>query len=78
MSVDWERHSTPAETRLRARRPADNAVIEMVTGEVRAIPPLSVEHRPIAVNRVHSEVIGRKDPEVRVKLRRVYRIAVPL
>lgn len=43
MSVDWERYSTPEETRLRARRPEDNAVIEMVTGEVRAIPPVSVE-----------------------------------
>ena len=77
MSVDWERYSSPEETRLRAREPEDNAVVQMVTGEVRAIPPLTVEHRPIRENRAHSEVLGTKDPEVRVKLRRICRIVIP-
>lgn len=64
MSVDWERYSTPGETQSRARVPEDNAVIRLVAGEVRAIPPLTVEHRPVEENRAHSEIIGRKDPEV--------------
>lgn len=78
MSVDWEKYSTAKETHLRAKTPQDNAVIQLVAGHVRAIPPLTVEHRPVLENRSHSEITGRKDPEVRVKLRRIAQIVIPL
>jgi hypothetical protein len=78
MSMDWERYSTPERTRLRAKHPEDNAVIQMVAADVRAIPPLTVEHRPVPENRAHSGVIGRKDPEVRVKLRRIAQVLIPV
>ncbi len=85
MSVDWDKYSTPQETRNRARIASDNAVISLVAGAVRAIEPLVVEHAPIQdnsfeeggnplkPNRAHSEVIGEKTTEVRVKLSRTWR-----
>jgi hypothetical protein len=58
--------------------PEDNGVVLLVVGDVRAIAPLTVEHRPVLENRSHSEVIGRKDPEVRIKLRRIAQVLIPL
>jgi hypothetical protein len=84
MSVDWNEYSTPLETRNRARTPSANAVISMIAAEIRKIDALTVEHtpiqensfdeegRPLAPNRAHSEVIGQKTPEVRVKLSRIW------
>ena len=37
MSTDWEKYSTPQQTRQRARKPEDNIVISLVAGDVRAI-----------------------------------------
>ena len=78
MSTDWSKYATPEETRNRARNPADNGVIEMTVAHVRAIEPLKVTHEPLFDNRSHSEVFGDKDPEVRVKLKRIarWRIAI--
>jgi hypothetical protein len=85
MSVDWTKYTTSLETRNRGRIPSDNAVISMVAGAVRAIEALVVEHAPIQdssieeggnqlkPNRAHSEVIGEKTTEVRVKLSRTWR-----
>ena len=84
LSVDWNEYSTPQETRSRARTPADNAVIGLVAGAVRAIEALMVEHEPIQENafdekghaikpnRAHSEILGDKTPEIRVKLSRLW------
>jgi len=72
MSVDWEKYSTPTETRSRANNPEANGVISMVAVDVRSIPQ-QVEHRPSKSNVSHSEIIGQKSPEVRLKLSRVYR-----
>src|SRR3990172_5398170 len=78
MSVDWARYSTPQEARARRKRPEDNAVVQLVAGQVRSLPSQHVEHTPIAENRSHSEVIGEKTPRVRVELSRICTIVIPL
>ena len=62
MSVDWERYSTAQETRDRARNPTQNGVIALVTGNVRGIEGLSVEHEPIRSNRAHTGIHGLTQP----------------
>jgi len=73
MSVDWAKYTTPEETRARARRPIENAVVQFVAGQVRAVPGQKVEHSPdpLLGNRSHSDVIGEKTPKVRVHLSRI-------
>ncbi len=75
MSTDWEKYSTAEETRKRAQKspPEDNGVLRLNVGGVRAINPLSVEHKPEPDNRAHTEVLGdkKKDPEVRLRLQRL-------
>jgi len=90
MSVDWDKYSTPSQTRARARNPADNAVIGMRVEAIRLIDGLSVEHdpteegtldrqrRPLAANRAHSNVLGEKQTEQRVKLSRIWQWAIRL
>lgn len=80
MSVDWAKYTTPDETRARARKPIENAVVQFVVGQVRAIPGQRVEHSPDVLrgNRSHSDVIGEKTPEVRTLLSRIYRLSIPL
>ena len=75
MSTDWQKYATPAETRARAKVPADNGVIAMVAGDIANIDGLSVRHRPDIVrqNRAHTGVIGDKSPRVRLLLGRVYK-----
>ena len=36
MSTDWQRYSTPEQTRQRSKKPSEQAVIELIVGEVRA------------------------------------------
>ena len=79
MSTDWSKYATPEETLRRAKVPSDNGVIGMVVGEVREIPGLKVEHSPLPENRSHTDIFGKKDPEVRLRLLRICRwmIRVP-
>jgi hypothetical protein len=80
MSVDWEKYATPGETRARARKPHENAVVQFEVGKVRALPGQAVEHSPDQEtgNRAHSDVIGEKSAEVRTQLSRIYELIVPL
>lgn len=80
MSTDWEKYANPEDTRSRARNPKDNAVIGLRVGEIRKIPEQTVVHTPdlITPNRAHTDVFGKKNPEVRVKLIRASKIAIPL
>jgi hypothetical protein len=86
MSTDWDRYSMPDETRARARRPADNAVIAMNVGAVRAIPDQRVQHSPIfghpqlPDNRAHTDVFGSKErnPETRLRFLAIAAIVLPL
>jgi hypothetical protein len=70
MSTDWAKYATPEATRNRHREPAKNAVVSLVAGEVRRIPGQAVEHSPLPENRAYTDVLGEKDEEVRLLLRR--------
>ncbi len=73
MSTDWNKYSTPFETRRRGRKPEQEyGVVSLPVGGVRSIPNLTVVHEPLPVNRAHSEVFGEKDTEARLKLCRLY------
>lgn len=79
MSTDWEKYATSRETLERARKPGDNGVISFVTGAVRSIAELQVEHEPLYPDhRAHTEILGQKSPEVRLKLLRLTSWEVPL
>src|SRR6266568_1723640 len=79
MSVDWEKYSTPEETRNRAAKPFENAVVRAGAGHIRQISDLDVRHKPDHKhsNRAHSDVVGlpaHGTPElleVRIKLLRI-------
>ncbi len=80
MSTDWSNYSTPEETRDRKGTPHDNAVVGMMVKLVRAVPGQRVKHTPNWKdrNRAHADVFGEKDEQVRIELRRVARILLPL
>jgi hypothetical protein len=69
MSVDWEKYSSPEETRQRSRNPQDNAVISLPVSKIRGIGNLEVEHTPESLNRAHSEVFGLPDGEDLTEIR---------
>ena len=78
LSVDWDKYSTPEQTRDRARQPMDNAVLRMIVANIRQLD-VSVIHVPVLENRAHSEVEFPEDhTEVRLKLSRIATIAIPL
>ncbi len=62
MSADWDKYSTPEETRSRARNPIDNSVLRLPVAGIRAIKNLEIKHTPDSQseppNRAHSEVFG--------------------
>lgn len=76
MSTNWSRYSTPEDTRKDVERfgkqPNKYAVIELRVGQVRAIPGQSVQHSPEEDNQAHTDVLGKKDEEARVRLGRIY------
>lgn len=84
MSVDWDKYSTPTETRDRARHPAENGVVSLNVGSVRTIRALVVEHFPLPHNRSHSGVTGMSVlpkeglAEARVHLARIARAEIPV
>ena len=82
MSVDWNKYSTPEETRQRAKNPTKNAVLSLSVGGVRKIGDLDVEHRPEPENRAHSEIdfpdSHETRTEVRVFLLRLAETVLPL
>jgi hypothetical protein len=59
MSVDWEKYSSPRQTRQRAANPPENAVLEMSVGGIRGIQTLEVLHTPDSSNsnRAHSDIL---------------------
>ena len=87
MSVDWDKYSTPEQTRQRCASPPDNAVIRLAVIGVRDIPKLDVEHTPDHTpgleNRAHSDVLGIPDggeelTEVRASLVDLAKIVIDL
>ena len=86
MSVDWEKYSTSQETRNRAAKPLENAVIGASVGHIRDVSGLDVLHKPDyeGSNRAHSNVVGlpaNNTPElveVRIKLLRIATVVLSL
>lgn len=88
LSVDWDRYSTPEDTRARANsNPNDNAVISLLVGCIRQIRPLTVDHDPISApqeerNRAHSLIRNLPEApdltEARFKLHRCAHLVIPL
>jgi len=78
MSCDWNKYSTPEETKARAKQPEKNGVLQFVASEVREIPGQRLEHDPQPTNQAHSQVFGEKTPEVRVKLKRICTWIIPV
>ena len=83
LSVEWEKYATPEQTRLRGKVPEDNAVVQMVTGQIRGIrEDLDVEHVPLETNQAHSEINIPLDhveqTQVRLLLNRIATVIIPL
>jgi len=82
MSVDWDKYSTKEETKQRAKKPTDNAVVSLSVGGIRKIKDLNVIHTPEPTNKAHSEVNlpdNRVDYiEARLRLHRLAEIVLPL
>jgi hypothetical protein len=79
MSTDWDKYSTAEQTQQRAKRSpaADNGVLKLNVGGIRAIASLSVQHEPLPDNRAHTEVFGEKNPKARVLLQRLAEWVIP-
>lgn len=65
MSTDWDKYSTPEETRDRAPTPRKNGIVALNAGIVRLIEGITVVHTPDAIrgNRAHTEVRGMRSAE---------------
>lgn len=78
MSTDWSKYSTAHECRSRRKVPQDNAVIRLPVGATRRDAKQRVEHAPLDRNRSHTEVVGKKDAEARIRLRRLATVVIKL
>lgn len=79
MSTDWNKYSTPEETRNRAykTKPSwEGGVVQMVVGDVRTIPDQIVQHDPLIDNPAHTNVKGRKDVRERYKFMQIWTWAI--
>ena len=75
MSVNWQKYSSPTETKNSARKPENVGVLSFLTLKVRISPVnLKVTHAP-TINQAHShihEVVSEvNDPQIRLKLRNI-------
>jgi hypothetical protein len=82
MSVDWCKYAQPEQTKARAKKPQDNAVLEMNVGHIRSIPTLDVLHTPEPKNQAHCDVplpeVEEDLTEVRFKLTSISKVVIPL
>ncbi|MCL4296133.1 MAG: hypothetical protein KJ077_10415 [Anaerolineae bacterium] len=74
MSTDWEKYSTPEQSRQRANsNPQQNGIVSFIVGPLRNELNLEVIHKPSDDNRAHSLVKGKEvkiqhNTEARLKL----------
>jgi hypothetical protein len=85
MSSDWSKYSSPEETKERAKKPSENAVLRLGVGDIRNVPAfgLDVKHVPLLPsNRAHAETDlpdKREDlTEVRLLLLGLAAVAIPI
>ena len=73
ISTYWSEYSTPSQCRAGGGSPAsNNGVVTLIVKEVRAVPPLTVQHTPEPNNRSHTDVFGlpvMKQKKVKVRKR---------
>ena len=62
MSTDWEKYSTPEESRARAARPELTGIVTLIAGVVRSIDGMDALHAPETNNRAHSNIVGMSLP----------------
>jgi hypothetical protein len=60
ISVDWNKHSTPEESRQRAVNPEQIGIIQIKVESARQFQNLSVDHTPLPSNRAHANINGLK------------------
>ena len=72
MSTDWDKYSTPQESRARARVPAKNGIVALDAARVRAIEELSIRHSPdlSRMNRAHTDILGTPADEAATRIAR--------
>ena len=84
MSTDWSKYATPLETRERVvqfgKTPENFAVIKMLVTNVREIENQIVKHTPDEPNRnrAHTDILGEKDAEIRLKFSRIFEIVIKI
>jgi hypothetical protein len=84
MSSDWSKYSSARETKERAKKPSENAVLRLMVGRIRTIPDfgLEVKHVPLPGNKAHAETElpdKREDlTEVRLRLLPLAVVEIPL
>jgi hypothetical protein len=74
MSTDWEKYSTPEETRRRIdarHNPLDYGIVRLNAGNARGIENQEVKHTPKDYNRSHTDIIGNKTLKIRHKIKKV-------
>ena len=80
MSTDWSKYSSARKTKENAiiygKNPENYGVIKMNVGVVKAIKQQTVKHTPKPENRAHTDVIGPKDQEIRLRFNRAYNWAI--
>jgi hypothetical protein len=76
MSTNWDKYSTPENTRNMARKDRDPntyTVVSLNAGRVRGIvaSPQFVEHTPRNHNRAHTDIVGEKTLDARIQFSRI-------
>ncbi len=78
MSCDWDKYSTAAQTKERAKNPEINGVLQFGARDARGLPDQRLAHDPQEDNRAHSQLFGEKTTEIRLKLKRLCKWAIPI
>jgi len=82
MSTNWSKYAdanlTKEDAALDGRDPNNYGVVELSVGGVRDIPNQEVDHDPLPDRRAHTNVLGEKDPEARLKLLGLSNWAIPI
>lgn len=75
MSTNWseyaDAHLTKEQALLENKDPNNYGVVELSVGGVRGIPNQEVDHDPLPKNQAHTNVIGKKNEEARLKLKEI-------
>ena len=82
MSTNWSKYAdanlTKKQAALLGKDPNNYGVIELSVGGVRGIPNQEVDHDPLPDNRAHTNVLGEKDEEARIKLNDLFDWVIPI